>query len=123
MEESLRESTAKDQAKIKPILDKFLPSQLAAWEHVKASRHPVVLIRGPAGSGKTEFSTSLGLISNKLNINANAAAARNLNVDDWCRRIVEKDPTINVMRGHSHNPEMQALQRAGDAFGRRAVLR
>ena len=96
---------------INKLLSQLSPSQLGAFEHVKHTKHDVVLIQGPPGTGKTTFIVTLLQILFHLNHKWIACAPSNSATDHLATVLEQKCPEMGAIRFHTYENETQAVRR------------
>lgn len=96
---------------VNKLLSQLSPSQLGAFEHVKQTKHDVVLIQGPPGTGKTTFIVTLLQILFHLNHSWIACAPSNSATDHLATVLEHKCPEMGAIRFHAYENETQAVRR------------
>ena len=96
---------------VNELLSNLSPSQLGAFEHIKQSKHDIVLIQGPPGTGKTMFIVTFLQILWRLNHSWIACAPSNSATDHLATVLQQKCPEMGAIRFHSYDNEARAVRR------------
>ena len=93
------------------LLSNLSPSQLGAFEHIKQTKHDIVFVKGPPGTGKTTFIITFLQILCHLNHSWIACAPSNSATDHLATVLQQKCPQLGAIRFHSYDNEARAIRR------------
>lgn len=103
--------SSEDQKFVRNLRSEFSQSQAEAFEFMRKSKHPLVFVHGPFGSGKTTWILKLGQIAWKLGYKNLGLSDSNAGVEVMASGMEKVCPQMGAIRAYSTNTEIRDLRR------------
>lgn len=110
-DDEIAKLSPEDRNFVRNLMGEFSQSQADAFEFTRKSKHPLVFVHGPFGSGKTTWILNLAQIAWKLGYASLGLSDSNAGVEVLASGMEKVCPQMGAIRAYSTNTEIRDLRR------------
>lgn len=110
-DDEIAKLSSEDRKFVLSLMNEFSQSQAEAFEFMRNSKHPLVFVHGPFGSGKTTWILKLCQIAWKLGYASLGLSDSNAGVEVMASGMEKVCPQMGAIRAYSTNTEIRDLRR------------